>query len=88
MADLMARRPIKVEARKMGNRDALGLAYPAERRIEIDFDAHKAEKELLDTIIHEILHVSSQDWLSEKAIELIAEDIADVLHRQKWRRIH
>lgn len=84
----MARRPIKVEGRKMGNRDALGLAYPKERRIEIDFDQHKTEKELLDTIVHEILHVSTEDWLSEHAIELIAEDIADVLHRQKWRRIH
>ena len=84
----MARRPIKVEDRKMGNRDALGLAYPKERQITIDFAAHKTEKELLDTIVHEILHVATEDWLSEKAVELIAEDITDVLHRQKWRRIH
>lgn len=65
----------------------LGLASIKERKIEIDFDAHQNEKALLDTICHEVLHIASNDFLSEPAIELIASDLADVLYRSKYRRV-
>lgn len=83
----MARRPIKVLDCKMSRQNILGLATIRERKIEIDFAAHKNEKALLDTICHEVLHVASNDFLSEPAVELMAADLADVLHRLKYRRV-
>ena len=71
----------------MSRQKTLGLAHISERRIEIDFAAHKSEKELLDTLCHEVLHVASDDLLSERAVEKMAADLADVLYRMRWRRI-
>ena len=83
----MARRPIKISDTKMSRQSLLGLAAIRERSIEIDFSAHSGEKALLDTICHEVLHVASNDFLSEPAVELIASDLADVLYRLKYRRV-
>ena len=83
----MARRPIKVSDSNMSRQKNLGLAYVTERRIEIDFAAHTHEKALLDTVCHEVLHVSSGDFLSEAAVEYLAADLADVLYRLRYRRM-
>ena len=84
----MPRRHIKIELKNIGRGEDCGQAFPRERRIVIDVDTHTSERELLDTVCHEVLHVASDDLLSENAIEAIAADLADVLTRMKWRRIH
>ena len=83
----MARRSIKIIDAKMSRQNMLGLATIKERKIEIDFSAHPNEKALLDTICHEVLHIASNDFLSEPAVELIAADLADVLYPLKYRRV-
>lgn len=84
----MARRRIKIESKNLPRAEDYGQAFPRERRIVIDVDIHKTERELLDTVCHEVLHVASEDLLSENAVEAIAADLTDVLTRMKWRRIH
>ena len=83
----MARKPIKVIDAKLARSGLLGRAYIKARKIEVDFDSHGHERELLDTVCHEVLHVSSNDFLSEDAIEKLSADLADVLYRMKWRRV-
>ena len=84
----MARRPIKIKSASLKRQKLLGLADLTGREIIIDFTAHQNEKELLDTICHEVLHVASDDFLSEKAVDNMAQDLADVLFRLKYRRFH
>jgi len=84
----MARRPIKIEKGSLKRAKLYGLADIPARTITIDIDAHKNERDLLDTVCHEVLHVAANDFLSESAIEKISADMADVLYRMKWRRIH
>ena len=84
----MARRPIKVEKANLKRAKLYGLADIPARTITIDVDAHTSERDLLDTVCHEVLHVAADDMLSESAIEKISADMADVLYRMKWRRIH
>lgn len=71
----------------MARQKNLGLAHVSERQIEIDFAAHTHEKALLDTVCHEVLHVSSGDFLSETAVENISADLTDVLYRLRYRRM-
>jgi len=84
----MARRPIKIKSASLKRQKLLGLADIPAREIIIDFPAHKTEKELLDTICHEVLHLAADDLLSETAVDKIAHDLADVLFRLKYRRFH
>jgi len=84
----MARRPIKIRTANLKRQKVLGLADIPTREIIVDVAAHQNERELLDTICHEVLHVASDDLLSEQAVDRIARDLADVLFRMKWRRIH
>lgn len=84
----MARRPIKIQVANLKKRKLLGLADIPARVIHIDAEAHRTEKELLDTVCHEVLHVASDDFLSEQAVDKMAGELADVLYRMKWRRIH
>ena len=84
----MARRPIKIRDANLKRQKILGLADISTREITVDINAHQTERELLDTICHEVLHVASDDLLSEQAVDSIAHDLADVLFRMKWRRIH
>ena len=84
----MPRRRIKIELKNIGRGEDCGQAFPRERRIVIDPATHKTERELLDTVCHEVLHVASEDLLSENAVEAIAADLTDVLTRMKWRRIY
>ena len=72
---------------KMSRQGILGLAHIADRKISIDYDAHKSEQALLDTICHEVLHVASKDFLSEPAVEKLAADLAQTLWRLKYRRV-
>lgn len=84
----MARRPIRIQVANLKRRKLLGLADIPARTIYIDAEGHQSEKELLDTVCHEVLHVASDDLLSEQAVDKIAGDLASVLYRMKWRRIH
>jgi len=83
----MPRKPIKWRAESLKRQKLLGFADLAAREIVVDVNAHGSERELLDTICHELLHVSSGDMLSEKAVDLMAQDLASVLYRMKWRRV-
>ena len=84
----MARRPIKIKTASLKRQKLFGEADIATRTITIDVDTHGTERELLDTVCHEVLHVASNDFLSEAAVDLIARDLADCLYRLKWRRVH
>ena len=83
----MARRPIKIKIESLKRSKLYGCADIAGRTITIDIDAHKTEKALLDTVCHEVLHVASDDFLSEAAIEKLAADLSDTLYRLRWRRL-
>ena len=80
---------IKIELRALGRRRALGLSWPAERRMAVDIAAHAGdEKALLDTIAHEVAHIASRNDFSESACERMAGDLSDVLWRMGWRRVN
>ena len=62
----------------------MGLATG--REIEVDESAHRSERGLLDTLIHESLHAADGE-MSERKVCQIAADITDVLWRTHWRRV-
>ena len=78
---------IKIEIVKLGKNQALGMAHNGERRIEVDIEAHKHERDILDTFIHEATHIV-QPELSEDAVIRIAENLTDVLWRSGYRRVN
>ena len=55
-------------------------------RFEIIIDSkHRSERERLDTVIHEAIHVADFN-MAESKVKRIAEIVADALWRQNYRR--
>ena len=59
-----------------------GLAFPAERRIELDPELD--DRTLLDISVHEVTHVVIPD-LDESAVDRLGKACADVLWRLGFR---
>lgn len=51
---------------------------------EIFLDPHLKGRELLETLIHELIHAAAH-WLSESVVDEFARVIADDLWRRRWR---
>ena len=75
---------IKVRERKLGREKAVGLAWKEEAVVEVD--PRQGEKERLDTLIHETLHVLFPG-LSEIAICGLTPRMTEVLWKDGWRRV-
>jgi len=74
---------ITMRRRKLGKERAVGLAHP-DGLIEID--SREKGKELLDTTLHEALHVVFKE-LEEEEVVLIAGLLTDLLWDDHWRRV-
>jgi hypothetical protein len=75
---------IKVKERKLGREKAAGLSWENDAVIELD--PRQDEKERLDTLLHETLHVLFPK-LSEMAVRGLAPRITAVLWNDGWRRV-
>ena len=80
------RRPkVKVIARKLGRERCIGLAVEEDGRQTITFDPRQPERELLNTLAHEAIHLVDFDIPERKVIRL-ANKVAAVLWQEGYRR--
>lgn len=70
--------------RKLGREKALGQAYQGMNVVEID--PRQDERERMDTLIHELLHLMCPKW-EEKKVEKRANWLCKHLWRQGYRRM-
>lgn len=75
----------KVVIRKLGKEKAYGQAFTEKNLIEID--PRQKPKTLLDTEIHEFLHIRFPDW-SESKVKNEAKAFRDYLWKLKYRKIN
>ena len=75
---------IQVRLQKLGREKALGEAYFGENLIRLD--PRQRSRVLLNTAVHECLHLCWPD-ASERKVSRAAGQIADVLHRIGFRRV-
>lgn len=64
----------------------MGQAYTDKNLIEID-PRHKTPKSLLDTEIHEFLHIRNPEW-SESRIKKETKALRDFLWKLNYRKIN
>jgi len=76
-------RKLTLRRRKLGKERAVGLAHP-DGLIEID--PREKGHSLLDTTIHEALHVCLPDATEEEVVQM-AGLLADLLWKDAWRRV-
>lgn len=76
--------PIKITYRKLGREKAHGLAYKEDREIVIDNRIKGLD--LLDTIIHESLHIMNPRW-AEIKVAGHSKELALLLWEQGYRKI-
>lgn len=72
----MQKPKIKIKYRKLGKEKAMGLAYKKEREIHID--SRLNGKDLLNVMIHEIMHVQSPRW-AEIKVEDYSKEMSDII---------
>ena len=64
----------------------LGLAWPPERgRAIIDVDPRQDERERLDTVVHEAIHLA-MPWMKEEWVIISSAEISEILWKDKWRQ--
>lgn len=80
----MGKRRAVVIERRLGREKAFGQAYMGLDIIEVD--PRQDERERLDTIIHELLHLLLPGW-SEREVIRGARWISQNLWREKYRRV-
>lgn len=76
---------IHLEERRLGRKKALGLAHFGEDRIEVD--PRQPYKELLDTTIHEGIHLLFPE-LPERKVISVSRRLKRLLWKSGWRRIY
>lgn len=79
------RRKVKVVTAKLGRHRCIGLAIEKNGKQTIIVDPRQPEKEMLNTLIHEALHLVDFDIPEAKVIRL-ANKAADVVWSQGYRR--
>jgi len=75
---------IKLVERKLGREKAHGLAHQGDGVIEID--PSQDSKEMLDTILHEAMHILEPN-LAEMKVRAYAKRLSGLLWKDRWRRI-
>ena len=75
---------IVIRYRKLGKERAHGLAYKDDREIHID--SRLKGVDLLETIIHEIMHVQNPKW-PEIKVQGHAKQLAAILYEQGFRKV-
>lgn len=74
---------IKVKFRKLGRERAMGQAH-SDGLIEID--PRQGQKRLLNTLIHELLHVIEPDW-SESKVVRVTGTLTNYIWIARFRRL-
>ena len=75
---------IKVVKKKLGRNKAWGLAY--KEKGEVHIDERLKGKDLLDTLIHELIHILQPDLIEEK-VEFLGTQLAEHLWDQGYRKV-
>lgn len=75
---------VEVTERKLGGK-VYGLAYTETGEIQID-PRHTSERERLDTVCHEILHILEPTW-SEKDVKTAAKILSRGIWLEGYRRV-
>jgi len=76
---------VKIVERKLGRERCVGQAFTGINRVEID--PRQSEYERLDTLVHELFHISFPDASEDEVIRL-SRWFSRILWRQQYRRIH
>ena len=79
------RKPVKVVFAKLGRQRCIGLAIEEDGKQTIVVDPRQPEKEKLNTLIHEAIHLADFDIPEAKVIRL-ANKAAEVVWKQGYRR--
>ena len=79
------RKAVKVIDAKLCRQRCIGLAIEEDGRQTIVVDPRQPEKERLNTLIHEAIHLADFDIPEAKVIRL-ANKAADVVWKQGYRR--
>lgn len=79
----MNKPPIKIQYKKLGREQAHGLAYKEDREIVID--NRLKGQELLETLVHEIIHIQSPKF-AEIKVQGHAKELAELLWQQGYRK--
>ena len=81
------KRKTKVFYKKLGREGAYGQCEidPQAPMMQIDYRAHP--RKVMETIIHEQLHLSADDYLNEKLITRVAKEISYVLWDENYRQV-
>ena len=74
---------IRVRFKKLGREKAYGQAH-SDGLIEID--PRQGQRVLLDTLIHELLHILEPDW-SEAKVTRTAKTLTHYIWKSQFRRI-
>lgn len=76
---------VKIVERKLGRERCVGQAT---RRVNlVEIDPRQSEYERLDTLVHELFHISFPDASEEEVIS-ISRWFSRILWRQHYRRTH
>lgn len=75
---------VKILERKLGRERCVGQATTGINLVEID--PRQSEYERLDTLVHELFHISFPDY-SEEQVIAVSRWFSRILWRQQYRRI-
>ena len=75
---------VKIVERKLGRERCVGQATHGINLVEID--PRQSEYERLDTLVHELFHISFPD-ATEDEIVVISRWFSRILWRQQYRRV-
>lgn len=80
----MKQQKIKIKFKKLGREKAFGQAISSENLIELD--PRQKQKTMLNTLIHELLHIVEPDWTEHK-VNQTASVLARYIWEAKYRRL-
>lgn len=75
---------IRVRERKLGREKADGLAW--EKRALVEVDPRQPERDRLDTLLHEAVHILFPK-LNEMQVRGVAARLTEILWKDGWRRV-
>ena len=78
------RKHVRIVEKRLGRERAMGQAWPDIGLVEVD--PRQRERERLDTVIHELLHVLKPHW-SEDHVTRAADWLARHLWKEGYRRV-
>lgn len=81
---MKGKKPITITYKKLGRSGAHGLAWDQEREIQVDIKL--TGEDLLETIVHEIMHCQNPKWPEIKIIGH-SKELAELLWQQGFRKV-